>query len=147
MDQAVMLMKVGAGLSLVGLLFTFVMRGALRDAVEKASANSATHLTATQIDAAVAFAFGAAIVSGLVGAGLWWWMASANGQGKKWARLVATVLFALNLLGFLGSLVQAQPVASRLWALLLVLLGGYVIVLLYKKQSTAYYDAQSAPRL
>ena len=39
-----------------------------------------------------------AIVSLLVPVALWLWMARANGQGRNWARILSTVLFALATL-------------------------------------------------
>jgi hypothetical protein len=40
----------------------------------------------------------AAIVPGAVVIALWLWMAQHNGQGRNWARIVATVLFGLATL-------------------------------------------------
>ena len=146
MDQAVMLMKVGAGLSLLGLLLTLLSRGTIRDAVEKASQSSATPMSQSQIDAAVTAGVAFGIVAGLIGVALWLWMASANGKGKSWARIVATVFFAISVLSFLASLIQAQPMLTRLLAVLQVLLGAYIIFLIYKKESSEFYRAASAPR-
>lgn len=142
MDQAVMLMKVGAALSLVGLLLSLFMKDAVRDAVEKSNAN----LTPAQVDSAVAIGTATGIVFGLVGVGLWLWMASANGKGKSWARVVATVFFAFSLLGLVSTLIQAGPVLSKLLTVVNTLLGAYIIFLLYKKESSDFYQASSAPR-
>ncbi|GAB3077108.1 hypothetical protein [Phycicoccus sp. Root101] len=143
MDQAVLLMKVGAGLSLLGLLLSLFMRDAIRQAVEKSNNGS---LTASQVDTAVTVGTATGIVFGLVGVGLWLWMASANGKGKSWARIVATVFFAISVLGLLSTLVQAGPLLSKLINVVSVLLGAYIIVLLYKKESSEFYQASSAPR-
>jgi len=142
MDQAVMLMKVGAALSLVGLLLSLFMRGAVRDAVE----NSNASLTPAQVDTAVAIGTATGIVFGLLGVGLWLWMASANGKGKSWARIVATVFFAFSVLGLVSTLVQAGPVISKLLTVASTLLGAYIIFLLYRKESSEFYRAASAPR-
>lgn len=142
MDQAVMLMKVGAGISLLGLLLSLFMHGAIRDAVEKSNAS----LTPAQVDTAVAIGTATGIVFGLLGVGLWLWMASANGKGKSWARIVATVFFAFSLLGLVSTLLQAGPVISKLLTVVSTLLGAYIIFLLYKKESSEFYAASSAPR-
>ena len=144
--MAVKLMYVGAGLSLLGLLSSLLMRGSIRDAVQKASDNAATHLTSAQVDTAVAVAVGAAVVSGIIGIALWLWMAAANGKGRKWARVLATIFFALSVLGMLGSLAQHPPVLSLIISVISVILGAYIIYLLYRPESTQYYAAQSAPR-
>lgn len=143
MDQAVLLMKVGAGLSVLGLLMSLFMRGAVRDAVEKSNNGS---LSADQIDAAVTIGTATGIVFGLIGVGLWLWMASANGKGKSWARIVATVFFGFSVLGLLSTLIQPGPVLTKLVTVVTTLLGAYIIVLLYKKESSEFYRASSAPR-
>ena len=145
--MAVKLMYVGAALSLLGLLSTFLMRDTIRDAVQKASDDAATQMTSSEIDAAVSVAIGFGVVIGLIGVALWLWMASANGKGRKWARIVATVFFALSVLSTLGSLVQHPPVLSLIISIVSLVLGAYIIYLLYRPESTQYYDAQSAPRV
>lgn len=145
--MAVKLMYVGAGLSLLGVLVTFFMRDTIREAVEKASADAAAPMTSSQIDAAVGVAVGSGVVGGLVGVGLWLWMAAANGKGRKWARIVATVFFVLSVLGMLASFVQQPPMLSLVISIVSLALGAYIIYLLYRPESTQYYDAQSAPRL
>ena len=45
------------------------------------------------------------IVLGLVAAALWLWMARANGHGRSWARILATVLFGLATL----EAIRARP--------------------------------------
>ena len=146
MDQAILLMKVGAGISLLGLLITLFSRGTIRDAVEKASQNAATPMSPSQIDAAVTAGIVTGIVAGLIGVALWLWMASANGKGKSWARVVATVFFAISVLSFLVSLIQAQPLLTRVLGIVQVVLGAYIIFLIYKKESSEFYRAASAPR-
>jgi len=143
---AVKLMYVGAALSLLGIIVTFLSRDTIRDSVEKASRDATKPMTSDQMDAAVALGVGFGIVLGLIGVALWLWMAVVNGRGRKWARVVATVFFGLSVLSLLGSLVQKPPVLSLVLGLVSLLLGAYIIVLLYKRESTEYYEAQSAPR-
>lgn len=146
MDLAVLLMKVGAGLSLLGLVLSFASRGSIRSAVEDASATGDTQLTASQIDAAVGLASGVGIFFGLVGVGLWLWMASANGKGRSWARIVATAFYVISVLSFFFSFLQPGALLSRLVSLVSVALGGYIIFLLFRPESSAYYQAMSAKR-
>ena len=44
------------------------------------------------------------VVVGLIGVGLWLWMAQKNKAGKNWARITSTVFFALDTLGAIGGL-------------------------------------------
>jgi hypothetical protein len=143
--MAVRLMYVGAALTVIGALLTIFMRDSIRASVVKSAATSGASMTSSEIDAAVTVAVGLSVVIGLIGAGLWLWMASANGKGRRWARTVATVFFALNVVSTLGSVIQHPPVLSLVVGIVGMLLGAYIIYLLYRPDSTGYYEAQSAP--
>ena len=56
---------------------------------------SAGHCRAAEVYTVIVLA---AIVPGVVMIALWLWMAQHNGQGRNWARIVPTVLFALATL-------------------------------------------------
>lgn len=95
---------------------------------------------------------GTTVVIGLVGAALWLWLAAANSKGKSWARIVATVFFAVAVLYFawgiaqpsLGLLASVLSVASILVA---SILGGAVAAaLLWKPESSRYYDSRRRNR-
>jgi hypothetical protein len=137
---AVRLMWVGAALGLIGLLTTVTRTDAIRDAVE----DSDSSLSESEIDTAVGVGIAFAVVVGLVGVGLWLWMAWANGQGKSWARVVATVFGGLNaaftLLGFTRP--EATAV-SNLVALVGLALAVVILVLLYRPDASRYYDIKS----
>lgn len=143
---AVKLMYVGAVLSVVGSLVTLTMRDAIREQVEKGAADSGQQMAPAAVDAAVALGVGVAIFTGVLGALLWVFMAWANGRGKSWARIVSTVLYGLSVLSFLGSFIQRPPALPLVLSLVSIVLGGLIIFLLWKKESSAYYAAQSAPR-
>ena len=87
-----------------------------------------------------------AIVFGLIGIGLWLWMAWANKAGKNWARITATVFFALDTLSVLAGFRQAEPALSRAVSLLVWLAGLGAIVLLWQKISSAYFAASRTGR-
>jgi hypothetical protein len=72
-------------------------------------------------------------------------MASANGKGRSWARIVATVLGALSVLSLLSSVAQGQLTTLNLIVSLVSLaLAIAILVLLWRKESSAYYDAVKA---
>lgn len=144
--MAVKLMYVGAGLSLVSAISILFLRDTFRTAVEKAASTRTPPMTSAQIDTAVNVGIGAAVASGLLGAGLWIWMAYANGNGRKWARIVATVFFGLSVLSTLSSVAQHGPAVSLALSVVTLLLGAYIIFLLYRPESSDYYTARSAPR-
>lgn len=145
MDKAVQLMKVGAVVGVINALTALLMQGQMRDVI--VDANNAqpadARLTPDQIDAAVSVGLVTALIVGLIGAGLWLWMASANGKGKSWARVVATIFFVLSVLSFVSSFLQTQPMTGRLLSLLTVAVGAGAIYFMYQKESTAFYEASS----
>jgi hypothetical protein len=133
-------MWVGAGLSALGILFTFFQTDAIRDQIEDDNPS----LTSSEVDSAVAVGIGFAVVVGLIGVGLWLWMASANGKGKSWARIVATVLGALNVVGAIFSLAVSPPtVLSAVLTIVSLVLAVVILVLLYRPESSRFYEARS----
>jgi hypothetical protein len=144
---AVMLMRIGALLSLLSLLSALLFRDAMRDTVTESLRKTDPNVSSATIDAALAIGLGLAVVFGLLGVGLWLWMASANGKGHSWARIVATIFFAISVLSTLASLAQPQPGLQRILGLAGLVLGAVIMVLLWKKESTAYYNATTASRV
>ena len=71
-------------------------------------------------------------------------MAVKNGQGRSWARVVATVLGGLNivftLLNLAGGTATTLTVVSGLVSLVL---AGVILYLLYRPESTRFYDFRS----
>jgi len=109
------------------------------------------------------------IVSGIIGALIWLWMAWKNRAGRNWARVVATVFFALSCLGLPGLLtgghlstmpstlttaggatVAVPPLAIPAWLIaggvVSWLLGLAIIILLWQGAVSRYYKAVSLSR-
>jgi hypothetical protein len=144
-QRAVLLMRVGAALSVLSILVTLLTRDSLRTQVTSTLRKSNTALTADQIDSAVSIGLITAVVVGLISVGLWLWMASANGKGRGWARIVATVLGVLSVLSLLTSLVQGQLTTLNLVvSLISVVVAVVILVLLWRRESSAYYEAVKA---
>jgi hypothetical protein len=138
--NAVRLMYLGAVLSLIGVVLTPLQTDAIREAVE----DSDSSLTASEVDTVVSFSIGMAVFSGLVGVGLWVWMAIKNGQGRSWARVVATVLGGINIVLTLFTLAGGQATGLTTFVSLLgVALAAVILVLLYRPESSRYYDFRS----
>lgn len=141
---AVYLMIAGSVLSLIGLIVGFATldKAGIRDALE----SSGTSVTQDQVDTAYSVTITAVIVIGIIGILLWLWMAWKNGQGRSWARIVATVLAALNIIFFLMSLtgVQQTTSASLIARIISVLIAIAVLVLLWRGESTRYYEGVKA---
>jgi NhaP-type Na+/H+ or K+/H+ antiporter len=133
-------MWVGAAISFIGIVVAFAQRDELRDQFREADSS----LSSSDLDTAVAAGLTFIGVIGVVAMGLWLWMATTNGQGRAWARTVATVLGGLNIvftaLGFFGD--QLTPL-NVFFSILGIALAATILVLLYRPESTAYYDYRS----
>jgi hypothetical protein len=110
-----------------------------------------------------------AIVGGILVALIWLWLAWKNGSGRIWARIVATVLFGLSCLslpnllaggrlttmpstfpGADGTPVAVPPLDIPGWAIAAGvvnwLIGLAIIILLWQRAASRYYDAVSLSR-
>jgi hypothetical protein len=135
---AVKLIYAGAALSLVGIVVTLTQK----DAIRKMIAANNPKLTPSQLDVAmnVGLAFG--VIVGLLGVGLWLWMASANKKGYSWARVVSSVFFGIDTLYLLYVLFAAgNPAIQKVATLALWLVGLGAVVFLWRSDSSAYFNA------
>jgi hypothetical protein len=137
--NAYYLMLAGAVLSLVAFAVGIGSKSQIRTAVIKAGPT----LTTTQVNAAVNVGYGIAVVIGLLGVGLWVWMAFANKAGKNWARITGTVFFGIFTVTTLPGLAQHSSTGAALgldgvsW-----LIGLVTTILIWNKASSAYYKPQ-----
>lgn len=141
LTRAVQLMYVGAALSLVGIVLAWATKDTIRDSI----ADSGTALSADALDTAVTVSLVFGTVVGLIGVGLWLWMAAANKAGRSWARVVATVFGGLNILFTLYGLTTGVTPGS-IANLVSVVLAVVILVLLWRPASSEYYRARSAGR-
>jgi hypothetical protein len=137
---AVRLMYAGAALSAIEIILGLATMGSLKSAIR----SQYPGYTASQIHTAQVAAIVAAVVIGAIAIGLWLWMAWANGKGKSWARIVATVLFALNTIDLLTLIARPHSALSLVFALLVWLAGLGAIFFLWQRESSAYFQAMSA---
>jgi hypothetical protein len=145
--MAVKLMYVGAGLSALVIVYALVTIGSLKSAILKAH----PLYTTSQLNTAQTSAVVVAAVGGLITIGLWIWMARANGAGHKWARIVATVLFAINTLDLLITTVHSKAVTvveahagiQLTFGAVIWLAGLGAFILLWRGESSQYIAAAS----
>jgi hypothetical protein len=138
---AVKLMYAGAAVSAISLVATLVTIGSLKTAIHKRSPN----LTPAELHSAEVAGVVAAVIFGLIGIGLWIWMARANQAGKNWARITSTVFFGLDTLGALASFRQAETLLSRLISLLVWLIGLGAVLMLWRRESSEYFATPRQP--
>lgn len=136
---AVMLMRVGALVSVLSLAVSMTTLGALKDTIADSLRKTDPEVAQYTIDANFSVATVSAVIGGLVGAVLWLWMAWMNGGGRTWARLVATAFGVLNLVSLVFSLgtpgVAATDLGFRALSLDLALI---IVVLLWQRLWSAY---------
>ena len=91
---AVLLMYAGAALSAIEIIIGLTTIASLKNAIR----SKYPGYSSSQLHTAEVVGVTTVVVIGLIAIGLWLWMAWANGAGKSWARVVATVFFGLNTL-------------------------------------------------
>ncbi len=147
--NAVLLMYGGAAISALSVILLLAFSGRIKNAIHKAlvKANKTlvsehkTPLTASQIHSTEVAVVAVVAIVLLIGVALWLWMAWANGRGRGWARIVATVLFALNTIYLLLSVSRAS--VTILFVGLGWLCGLGAIIFLWNRNSTAYIKSGS----
>jgi len=137
--MAVRFMYAGAALSAIEIIIGLTTIGSLKQAIRSQYPN----YSASQIHTAEVAGAAVAVVIGALAIGLWLWMARANGKGRNWARIVASVLFGFNTIDLLTLIGRPHPAISLVFALLVWLVGLGAIFFLWQRESTAYFQAKS----
>jgi len=135
-QNAVKLMYAGAVLSAVAFIVSFATVGDLKANIRKAKPTWTAHQVSQGATQLIIYS----VITGVIGIGLWIWMARKNAQGRQWARMVASVLFAFNTLSGIGLFQQHSTVFSiALWALTWAA-GLGAIILLWQPMSSDFYN-------
>jgi hypothetical protein len=145
--RAVQVMYVGAVASLVGIIIELLTRHSLRTFIADHSTRNGKRLTAAQVADTYHAELIVLVVVGLIGVGLWIWMAQSNKAGKNWARIASTVFFAIDTLGAIGGLAGGALSggnANRFYGLVVWVIGVVAIILLWQRSSSDYF--KGAPR-
>jgi hypothetical protein len=132
---AIRLMYAGAAVTAIGLVLSVIAIAT----GEKALRASHKHATLTQLHATQNFLITIAVVSGLIEIAAWLFMARANRGGLKWARIVASVLFALSTWSFVSHLFGAVRVGNMIYSAAMWLVGLGAIYFLWQQESSDYF--------
>ena len=136
--RAVQLMYAGAVASLIGIVIALTTLSSIKSQIISRNPS----LTTTQVNNAEHVAIGILIASGLIGAALWLWMAQSSKAGKNWARIVSTVLFAIQTINVVaGASAISSGGASRIYSIVIWLIGLGAIIFLWQRSSTEYFKA------
>lgn len=140
---AVRVMYAGAWASLLGIVIDLVTVHSLQARLVTMTNPNGTRLTPAQVTQQEHLAIGSLIVMGLVGIALWIWMARGNRDGKSWARTVSTVIFGIATVGVIGdangSSALASTIETRIWGIVVWLIGLVAVVLLWQRGSAGYF--------
>jgi len=149
--RAVRFMQVGAIGGALSLLFNVIGSFSLKSNMMAANAAKLKdhQVTASQISSTATALIVYTIIVGLVSIGLWLWMARMNAAGRSWARITASVLFALwslytySVIGELhgGVTITVTLIISMVLILALWVIGVAAIFQLWRPASTAYFKA------
>ena len=145
--RAVQLMYLGAVASLVGIIIELLTRHSLRAFIADHATRNGNRLTATQVADTYHAELVVLVVVGLIGIGLWLWMAQKNKAGRNWARITSTVFWAIDTLGAIGGLAGGSLSggnANRFYGLVVWAIGLAAIILLWQRSSSDYF--KGAPR-
>ncbi len=137
---AVLLMYAGAAVTAIGLVLSVIAVAT----GQKALRASHPHATAAQLHATQNVLITIAIASGILEIAAWLLMARANRNGLKWARIVATVLFAFSTANLASHLHGTATIGNTIYSVLIWLAGLGAVVLLWLRESSAYFGGRSA---
>ena len=138
--NAVRLMCAGAVLELAALVTVLVTLGSLRSAIVQNFTSDQWHTTMlTQIVPV--------LVSAPIAAGVWLWLAWANGRGYDWARpafMALCGLLTIELLLGLGEGTALYAPADLIATTVLWLVALAAIVLIFSTTASPYYQQEPA---
>lgn len=143
---AVLLMYVGAALSVLSGILALTMQEELRSLMEEEMARQGQELPTEALDLVIQVGLGIAMIFSVLGAVLWVVNAVFNSKGHNWARIVSTVLGAIWLVSFLYNLTQPAPMITLAVNVLNALLVVAVLVLLWLRPSNQFFAASGAAR-
>jgi hypothetical protein len=138
-SAAVKLMYAGAALSLIELVVSLATVGSLKTAI----INKYPHYTSSQVHAAEVVIVGGVVVEAVIAIGLWLWMARANAAGRNYARITGSVLFGIYTLFLLVSLRRPEASVGLVFAILVWLAGLGAVIMLWRKDSSAYFTPRA----
>lgn len=140
--SAARVMYAGAVASVI-LAITYVMTmSATKTAIEKKN----PHFSASTLSTVTHVGVIIGTIGALIGAVLFIWIARSCKSGKNWARVTATVLAAVSVLGTLYDFVSAVAPAVRVFNLVLLLTGLAAVTLLWLGSSNAYFSFFKRPQ-
>jgi hypothetical protein len=136
-------MQFGAILNVLEIVRGLVTREALRTGLALEAQRDGLHPTAADLDRVAVMLLTVTTVVAALSAVGWWLMSRATARGARWVRVTGSVLFVLAVLGFFGGLLPTAGLFARVFAISLLLVGGWALVRLWHRDSGAWIEYQS----
>ena len=136
MRRAVSLMYAGAVVAIIsGIVDGLTTHNVVFYTYSSASANTATvHYSSSLVGG---------IIQGLIGAGLWLWMAWKTGAGRKWARVLSSVFFGFLSLQIIGGISSLAGSGGTVPAFIVTLVewgvGLVALIQLWQRESSEFF--------
>ena len=138
---AVNLMFTGLGIGLVNMVIGITQVGTINDHLKSLGYSD------TIINSDKGFFIAGAVAGGLIGAGLWLWMALATRAGHDYARTVSSVFFGIGVLSSLSSLINSWvPVISKISSVVTLVVGLLAIIFVWRSESGPYFRRAPGPQ-
>lgn len=141
--NAARVMYAGSAVSVITAVVYLVTKSATKTAIE----NKHPHLSATTLNTLTDAGVVIGAVIALIGAIFFVWLARSCRNGKNWARITSSVFFGIAVLGTLYSISSAEAAADLVFALIQDLIGLVAVVLLWLRDSSAYFRLFKRPQL
>ncbi|MEO5981821.1 MAG: hypothetical protein ABIQ13_05845 [Pedococcus sp.] len=143
--EAARVMQFAGVLSLLEIARAFLTRNDLRSAFAGESRAQGVAVGVADLDRIVTLSLTITVVYAIISATTWFTMAKATQQGSKWGRWGACALMVVAFGVFAGGLLPTAGPFSRVFALALLMLGIWALVLLWRKDSSAWIRFTTAP--
>jgi hypothetical protein len=140
---AVRLMYAGAIISGLSFILGLVTIGSVRRTLEKQYPSYSASKISSLVNAEIVVV----VIAGVIGVGLWLWMAWANKRGKNWARITGTVFFGLYTLDLILVAARSASGISTVFAIVTWLIGLGATIMLWRRESTTYIRDQQQQQL
>jgi hypothetical protein len=137
---AVRFMYAGAALSAIDLIITLATAGKTKSILHAARPTLSPSALSANAHAFIA----GSIITWLITIALWIVMARTNQAGRGWARVVGTILCVASTLSFVGYISEPSSLISKLILVPMWLVGVGAIVSLWRPETTAYIQAETA---
>jgi hypothetical protein len=141
-QNAVKFMYAGAAVEVISLAVALIGRNSMKSALLKLHPN----YTAAQLHTAVNARSVSLVIGAAIATGLWLWMAWANGRGYNWARILSAVFFGISTLDLFITFAAVRAPGSLIVGSIIWLIGLAAIVLLFSRDSSAFFKRPPALR-